>query len=319
MSEPVATKRTRNSVDPLDVREHLCIGMHAVPTVEIDGKLFAKINTVDNGWLFRAYGIARMQDLPADNVLTLIKMELASTRGKPSKFTRKVDKTGAPMPEHITVTMDGQDICLANITWPVHIEATVAIFQWLTARLKEDIARTKVEPRGQDSPGPASPASTLGSSASSSTAAFPAVTDGLPEGVTWWPSRRTFRAKCSETKKVMQFRVPKGKDSSEASRLFEECREKAVFFRSTGPRWLTRLTRGPSLSELRLFWRGGIVRGSHVSYQALRAGCRWARLVVFYACQRGHEGAASHDERPCGAHLGHLWILRASDEQCSRS
>jgi hypothetical protein len=229
-AEVAPRPKKAKGLDNLVVQHRLCIGSFAVPTVEIDGKRFAKLTSTDNVWLLRAVGIKTLHDLPDDNVLTRIKMLLADVRGKPSRFTRRVDKSGAVLAEHVTLNIDGHDICVGNVKWPVHIEATVDSLTWLLTQMRDDASRCRDVGEVANQEGANEPNSPLTTSSAPSTAATPSdvgVDLGLPADVSWWPSRRTFRAKCQATGSIATFRVPKSKD-------LEMYREKAIHFAEHG-------------------------------------------------------------------------------------
>ena len=89
----------------------------------IESELYVKFvlkgrNVKEGKWLQRVLGFR-----PGCATLSRIASGIDKRRGKPQRRTRTVDHTGVPKAA-LTIDLDGFNLDVANIKWPVHVLAT---------------------------------------------------------------------------------------------------------------------------------------------------------------------------------------------------
>jgi len=230
------------------ITQRLCVGLFAVSTTDIEGKHFVAIqkhgrHTPSMLWLTKVLGISAVSALPEPNVLTELQEAIKSSRGKKSKFCRKLGSDGIMQSEHITITLDGYSVTMANSLAPLQIEASIPTLTWLIKRLQRDLQKASA---GNDihvlTPQKQANESNLRRGASqedASVALLQGEVDDLPAGVRWWQSKRSFVASYGSLRQTFPV-SKKARQSSSLDaassllRVLRQQRDLAIEFAATG-------------------------------------------------------------------------------------
>ena len=227
--------------------DRLCCGGFAVPMTILDRDEYVKfpkwLGDASSKWLrFGIFGTVGQFNIPMkpDNILVKIKNVIMAARGKRSRmFALKTvvnargQKEGAMTLE---IVIEGRRLRVGNIAWPIHVRNNRDDVIWLLGRLRRDVLAddSTVEDSSQ----------TTSTDGSQSTNDSPDLClrarrtsgncdeevhidkDGLPPGVMWYESKRSFvvtRSRGEAIEVPRKFRVMKRKPD----RLFEIRRQRA--------------------------------------------------------------------------------------------
>ena len=127
------------------VHRPICINGHVLPLVPLNGDLFAKLcfhDPLNMPWIRAAIGhdlFARR--CPDKTFLHTIRAAIKHTRGKPDRNTDRLDKEGAVQSMVLEIEVESEKFKVANILWPIHVEATTRVLTLTLDRLKDDFKR----------------------------------------------------------------------------------------------------------------------------------------------------------------------------------
>jgi hypothetical protein len=135
----------RNRTNPPDVKVQLCVEGIAVPTYIDDEVEFVKLDMSDNlamRWLLAAFGLYRLYSMPKDSVLHEIKEKLKDTRGKRTRFFRRLGKDGNPLADQVELEVRGHTVTIHNPKKNKFfgMEATQANIEWFVGELHKDLS-----------------------------------------------------------------------------------------------------------------------------------------------------------------------------------
>lgn len=125
--------------EPICVKQRMCVGLCAIPEVDVAGSNYVAIGHTMEPFLTAAFGGCRwFARLPTVNLLTEIRDSIESQRGKPTRKLRRVTPDGMPTLE-VEVQVRGKTLKVANILWPIHFPAEVDVIQWVLNELRAEL------------------------------------------------------------------------------------------------------------------------------------------------------------------------------------
>ena len=111
-----------------------------------------RLGSKRGGWAQVASQVLGARSGKDSPTLTTISDAIRQARGKRKRSLRLLDEQQQAQGDAVEVQVRGQTILMANKTWPLLMEATVANVRWLLSELKKEVTEKEAQ---AGAPGPA--------------------------------------------------------------------------------------------------------------------------------------------------------------------